>query len=136
MSVVGIDFGALHSKIGVARHRGIDIIINEVSNRATPIAYCRSRTRPEDAGRSNAGAGLNEDNFIWPLRKQYAQPPSSVGMQCRRGEMEVIEVYKARAGGERGRRALLSLDSIIASVTYRARPPRLKNKENKDGRER
>ncbi|TBU24376.1 heat shock protein 70 [Dichomitus squalens] len=36
MSVVGIDFGALASKIGVARHRGIDIIINEVSNRATP----------------------------------------------------------------------------------------------------
>ncbi|KAI0256232.1 heat shock protein 70 family [Lactifluus subvellereus] len=36
MSVVGIDFGTLHSKIGVARHRGIDIITNEVSNRATP----------------------------------------------------------------------------------------------------
>ncbi|KAI0001358.1 heat shock protein [Russula compacta] len=36
MSVVGIDFGSLHSKIGVARHRGIDIITNEVSNRATP----------------------------------------------------------------------------------------------------
>ncbi|OBZ70843.1 Heat shock protein hsp88 [Grifola frondosa] len=36
MAVVGVDFGALHSKIGVARHRGIDIIVNEVSNRATP----------------------------------------------------------------------------------------------------
>ncbi|KAJ7176556.1 heat shock protein 70 family [Mycena filopes] len=36
MAVVGIDFGSLHSKIGVARHRGIDIITNEVSNRATP----------------------------------------------------------------------------------------------------
>ncbi|TCD67306.1 adenyl-nucleotide exchange factor sse1 [Steccherinum ochraceum] len=36
MAVVGIDFGALHSKIGVARHRGIDIIVNEVSNRQTP----------------------------------------------------------------------------------------------------
>ncbi|PPQ80483.1 hypothetical protein CVT25_001749 [Psilocybe cyanescens] len=36
MAVVGIDFGTLHSKIGVARHRGIDIITNEVSNRATP----------------------------------------------------------------------------------------------------
>lgn len=36
MAVVGIDFGTLHSKIGVARHRGIDIIANEVSNRATP----------------------------------------------------------------------------------------------------
>ncbi|KAF7980383.1 hypothetical protein HWV62_38855 [Athelia sp. TMB] len=36
MAVVGLDFGTLHSKIGVARHRGIDIIANEVSNRATP----------------------------------------------------------------------------------------------------
>ncbi|KJA18353.1 hypothetical protein HYPSUDRAFT_45369 [Hypholoma sublateritium FD-334 SS-4] len=36
MAVVGIDFGTLHSKIGVARHRGIDIITNEVSNRQTP----------------------------------------------------------------------------------------------------
>ncbi|KAH8813517.1 heat shock protein 70 family [Flagelloscypha sp. PMI_526] len=36
MAVVGVDFGSLHSKIGVARHRGIDIITNEVSNRATP----------------------------------------------------------------------------------------------------
>ncbi|KAF9526854.1 heat shock protein 70 family [Crepidotus variabilis] len=36
MAVVGIDLGTLHSKIGVARHRGIDIIVNEVSNRATP----------------------------------------------------------------------------------------------------
>ncbi|KAI0338231.1 heat shock protein [Trametopsis cervina] len=36
MAVVGVDFGSLHSKIGVARHRGIDIIVNEVSNRQTP----------------------------------------------------------------------------------------------------
>ncbi|GMK56531.1 hypothetical protein CspeluHIS016_0303710 [Cutaneotrichosporon spelunceum] len=35
-SVVGIDIGNLNSKIGVARHRGIDIVTNEVSNRATP----------------------------------------------------------------------------------------------------
>ncbi|RDB16763.1 Heat shock protein hsp88 [Hypsizygus marmoreus] len=36
MAVVGIDFGTLHSLVGVARHRGIDIITNEVSNRTTP----------------------------------------------------------------------------------------------------
>ncbi|KAF9234292.1 heat shock protein 70 family [Melanogaster broomeanus] len=36
MSVVGIVFGPLHGKIGVARNRGIDIMLNEVSNRATP----------------------------------------------------------------------------------------------------
>ncbi|KAL5342362.1 Hsp70 chaperone Hsp88 [Aspergillus crustosus] len=35
-SVVGIDFGAQSTKIGVARNKGIDIIANEVSNRQTP----------------------------------------------------------------------------------------------------
>jgi len=36
MSVVGIDFGAQSTKIGVARNKGIDIITNETSNRQTP----------------------------------------------------------------------------------------------------
>ncbi|CAG8593411.1 15371_t:CDS:2 [Funneliformis mosseae] len=36
MSVVGIDLGNLSSKIAIARNRGIDVICNEVSNRATP----------------------------------------------------------------------------------------------------
>lgn len=36
MSVVGIDLGNLQAVIAVARNRGIDVITNEVSNRATP----------------------------------------------------------------------------------------------------
>lgn len=36
MSVVGIDFGTLKTVIAVARNRGVDVIANEVSNRATP----------------------------------------------------------------------------------------------------
>ncbi|KAJ2796903.1 adenyl-nucleotide exchange factor sse1, partial [Coemansia guatemalensis] len=36
MSVVGFDIGNLQSVIAVARNRGIDIVSNEVSNRATP----------------------------------------------------------------------------------------------------
>ncbi|KAF3904784.1 hypothetical protein ABW20_dc0103122 [Dactylellina cionopaga] len=36
MSVVGIDFGCLNTVIAVARNRGVDVITNEVSNRATP----------------------------------------------------------------------------------------------------
>ncbi|GAA5914333.1 hypothetical protein JCM6882_008163 [Rhodosporidiobolus microsporus] len=35
-SVVGLDIGQYGSKIGAARNRGIDILVNEVSNRATP----------------------------------------------------------------------------------------------------
>nr|AXS58609.1 heat shock protein 88 homeolog f [Epichloe coenophiala] len=36
MSVVGVDFGTLKTVIAVARNRGVDVITNEVSNRATP----------------------------------------------------------------------------------------------------
>ncbi|KAK4126349.1 heat shock protein 70 [Parathielavia appendiculata] len=36
MSVVGVDFGSLNTVIAVARNRGVDVITNEVSNRATP----------------------------------------------------------------------------------------------------
>ncbi|KAI5200356.1 heat shock protein 70 [Aureobasidium subglaciale] len=36
MSVVGLDFGTQNAVIAVARNRGVDVIANEVSNRATP----------------------------------------------------------------------------------------------------
>lgn len=36
MSVVGIDLGSATTVVAVARNRGIDVITNEVSNRATP----------------------------------------------------------------------------------------------------
>ncbi|RAK98678.1 Hsp70 chaperone Hsp88 [Aspergillus ibericus CBS 121593] len=46
MSVVGIDFGAQSTKVGVARNKGIDIITNEVSNRSTPsLVGFSSRSR-------------------------------------------------------------------------------------------
>ncbi|KEI36739.1 uncharacterized protein L969DRAFT_54524 [Mixia osmundae IAM 14324] len=51
-SVVGLDIGNLASKIGIARNRGIDIITNEVSNRATPSLVSfgpRSRAIGESA---------------------------------------------------------------------------------------
>ncbi|GAA6033094.1 hypothetical protein JCM8097_002941 [Rhodosporidiobolus ruineniae] len=51
-SVVGFDIGQYGSKIGAARNRGIDILTNEVSNRATPslVAFGpRSRMIGESA---------------------------------------------------------------------------------------
>jgi molecular chaperone DnaK (HSP70) len=38
MSVVGFDFGAQNSRIAVVRAGGVDVICNEVSERATPYA--------------------------------------------------------------------------------------------------
>ena len=36
MSVVGIDIGSLRAVVAVARAGGVDVICNEVSDRATP----------------------------------------------------------------------------------------------------
>lgn len=33
---LGVDFGTLKTVIAVARNRGVDVVTNEVSNRATP----------------------------------------------------------------------------------------------------
>lgn len=35
-SALGVDFGTLNTVVAVARNRGVDVITNEVSNRATP----------------------------------------------------------------------------------------------------
>jgi hypothetical protein len=40
MSVVGIDLGNLNTVVAVARNRGIDVITNDTSNRATPSLVC------------------------------------------------------------------------------------------------
>ncbi|KAF9031945.1 heat shock protein 70 [Hymenopellis radicata] len=57
MAVVGVDFGCLHSKIGVARHRGIDIIVNETSNRATPeLLVKRQKTQETSNFRNTIGS--------------------------------------------------------------------------------
>ncbi|KZT63729.1 heat shock protein 70 [Daedalea quercina L-15889] len=60
MAVVGVDFGTLHSKIGVARHRGIDIIVNEVSNRATPSLVSFG---PKQRSLGEAAKTLETSNF-------------------------------------------------------------------------
>ncbi len=39
MSVVGIDFGNRWGVIGVAQKGGIDVLMNEVSNRQTSYVY-------------------------------------------------------------------------------------------------
>ncbi|KAM6501560.1 Heat shock protein 70 family [Amanita muscaria] len=69
MAVVGIDFGSLHSKIGVARHRGIDIIANEVSNRATPslVAFGPKRRAIGEAAKTQETS--NFKNTIGSLKR-------------------------------------------------------------------
>ncbi|CAK9783188.1 putative heat shock protein [Cutaneotrichosporon oleaginosum] len=75
-SVVGIDLGNLSSKIGVARHRGIDIITNEVSNRSTPslVSFTpRQRLIGESAKTAETS---NFKNTVGSLKRMIGRSPN------------------------------------------------------------
>ncbi|KAI0784656.1 HSP70-domain-containing protein [Abortiporus biennis] len=84
MSVVGIDFGTLHSKIGVARHRGIDIIVNEVSNRQTPSLVSFG---PKQRSIGEAAKTLETSNF----RNTVGSLKRLVGRTLNDPEVEEVE---------------------------------------------
>ncbi|KAL4078244.1 heat shock protein 70 family [Scleroderma yunnanense] len=76
MSVVGVDFGTLHSKIGVARNRGIDIIVNEVSNRTTPslVAFGPKQRAIGEAAKTQETS--NFKNTIGSLKRLIGRSPN------------------------------------------------------------
>ncbi|KAL6299797.1 heat shock protein 70 family [Sparassis latifolia] len=84
MAVVGVDFGSLHSKIGVARHRGIDIIVNEVSNRATPSLVSFG---PKQRAIGEAAKTLETSNF----RNTIGSLKRLVGRTVHDPEIEEVE---------------------------------------------
>ncbi|KAJ4300469.1 adenyl-nucleotide exchange factor sse1 [Collariella sp. IMI 366227] len=66
-SVVGIDFGSLNTVVAVARNRGVDVITNEVSNRATPLA---PTPMPNGQNRSLVGFGPKSRYLGEPAKTQ------------------------------------------------------------------
>ncbi|QRW08367.1 heat shock protein HSP70 family protein [Ceratobasidium sp. AG-Ba] len=75
-SVVGIDFGNLASKIGVARKGGIDVILNESSSRATPQGACNGR-----GGKDARDIQLQEHLEKQYLNAQLVDANGTVGVQ-------------------------------------------------------
>ncbi|WVO16874.1 hypothetical protein L204_104560 [Cryptococcus depauperatus] len=108
-SVVGIDLGNLSSKIGVARHRGIDIIANEVSNRATPslISFTpRQRYIGESAKTAETS---NFKNTVGSLKRLVGRSVS---------DPEVLEVEKKFINAE-----LVNVAGEVGvKVNYRGEP--------------
>ncbi|WWC86432.1 uncharacterized protein L201_001309 [Kwoniella dendrophila CBS 6074] len=75
-SVVGIDLGNLSSKIGVARHRGIDIIVNEVSNRATPSLISFTARQRHIGEAAKTAETSNFKNTVGSLKRLIGRSPS------------------------------------------------------------
>ncbi|KAI0318852.1 heat shock protein 70 [Amylostereum chailletii] len=81
MAVVGIDFGSLHSKIGVARRKGIDIIANEVSNRATPSLVAFGPKQRSLGEAAKTGEISNFRNTVGSLKRLIGRTAQDVEVQ-------------------------------------------------------
>ncbi|KAJ2723889.1 adenyl-nucleotide exchange factor sse1 [Coemansia sp. Benny D115] len=100
MSVVGFDIGNLQSVIAVARNRGIDIVSNEVSNRATPTMISfgeKQRYIGESAKNQEMSNFKNTVNAIKRLiGRSYSEP------EVQEFESQFIGCRLADANGEVG----------------------------------
>ncbi|KAL3467623.1 heat shock protein Hsp88 [Aspergillus heterothallicus] len=99
MSVVGIDFGAQSTKIGVARNKGIDIITNEVSNRQTPtLVGFGSRSRHiGEAAKTQENSNLK--NTVGNLKRLIGRTFSDPDVQL---EQEYTSAQLCDVNGQAG----------------------------------
>ncbi|POW11773.1 hypothetical protein PSTT_05020 [Puccinia striiformis] len=93
-SVVGLDVGNMASKIGLARKRGIDIIANEVSNRATPslVAFGpRNRSIGESAKTQETSNFRNTVGSLKRLIGRSANDPDVTEIESKFLNAELVD---------------------------------------------
>jgi len=93
-SVVGLDVGNMASKIGLARKRGIDIIANEVSNRATPslVAFGpRNRSIGESAKTQETSNFRNTVGSLKRLIGRSASDPDVTNIESKFLNAELVD---------------------------------------------
>ncbi|PPQ81030.1 hypothetical protein CVT24_013291 [Panaeolus cyanescens] len=115
MAVVGVDIGTLHSLIGVARHRGIDIITNEVSNRTTPTLVAfgpKQRTIGEAAKNQETS---NFKNTIGALKRLIGRTYNDPQVQTR--EQKFLNAKLVDVNGTVGTEVLYKGERTTFSAT-------------------
>lgn len=114
-SVVGIDVGNASSKIGVARARGVDVIANEVSNRATPSLVSfgqKARALGEAAATAQTS---NFKNTIGSLKRLVGR--SFQDPEVQKVEKNFINAELVDVKGEVGVKVRLAGEEQIFSAT-------------------
>lgn len=106
MSVVGIDFGTQNTVVAVARNRGIDVIINEVSNRATPslVSFGEQQRFIGESGKIQEIS--NFKNTVGSLKRLAGRSFSDASINS----SEKAFINSALVAGERG--------EVATSVMY------------------
>jgi len=102
MSVVGIDFGNLQSCIAVARNRGIDVIVNEVSNRFTPslVGFGAKQRYLGEGAKTQEISNLK--NTVGSLKRLIGRPFSDPTLQYEQQflNVKIVEASKTECGIE------------------------------------
>ena len=114
-SVVGIDVGNASSKIGVARARGVDVIANEVSNRATPSLVSfgqKARALGEAAATAQTSNFKNTIGSLKRLVGRTFQDP-----EVQKVEKNFINAELVDAKGEVGVKVRLAGEEHVFSAT-------------------
>lgn len=99
MSVVGIDFGNLNTIVAVARNKGIDVITNDTSNRATPSMVTISESQRYSGESAKTQEMMNFKSCIGSMKRLLARPAGDaevdefekkfVNFKMERGEADV-----------------------------------------------
>ncbi|KAJ3331912.1 adenyl-nucleotide exchange factor sse1 [Blyttiomyces sp. JEL0837] len=106
MSVVGIDLGNLNTVVAVARNRGIDVITNEVSNRATPTLVSFGEKQRYMGESAKTQEISNFKSTVSTLKRLIGRPFSDPEIE----QFEKKYVNAKLVEGERG--------EVAAQVTY------------------
>ncbi|ORY74127.1 hsp70-like protein [Protomyces lactucae-debilis] len=119
MSVVGIDLGSATTVIAVARNRGIDVITNEVSNRATPTLVGfgpKARTLGEPAKTNEISNFRNTVGSLKRIIGRRFDDPEIQEIESKYISSELIDID----GGVGVKVNYLGEESIFSSVQLTA----------------
>lgn len=114
-SVIGIDVGNSSSKIGAARQRGVDVLANEVSNRATPSLISfgqKSRAIGEAAATMQTS---NFKNTVGSLKRLVGRTYQDIDVQ--EFEKKFINAQLVDAKGEVGVKVRFANEERVFSAT-------------------
>ena len=123
MSVVGFDFGNVNCLVAVARQRGIDVVLNDESNRETPAIVCFGEKQRFIGTAGAASTMMNPKKSLIGKNRRFLQTEGNLFVAAKSFAAGVILAtgfVHMVAGGTEGELSLASEVFTIKSVETRS----------------
>ncbi|KAJ1552932.1 adenyl-nucleotide exchange factor sse1, partial [Cladochytrium tenue] len=98
ISVVGIDLGCQSSVVAVARNRGVDVVTNDVSNRATPTLVSFGDKRRFTGESAKTQEVSNYANTVSSLKRLLGRPYCDSEVQSLEQRFVTAELVEGEGG--------------------------------------